>query len=58
MITLADLIERLKVIDEVSLLEVLDITSEEIVARFTDLIEERYETLVKDFQDDEAEESS
>lgn len=36
-------------VDEVSLLEVLDISAEEIVERFTDKIEERYGKLSRDF---------
>jgi hypothetical protein len=39
------LIERLKKFDEVSLLELLDITSEEIIERFMDVIEKRREYL-------------
>jgi len=43
--TLADLQEYLKTIDEVSLLEVLEISSEDIVDRFLDKIEDRYDYL-------------
>lgn len=39
MLTLEDVCERLKKIDEVSLLEVLEINSEEIVDRFIDKVE-------------------
>lgn len=49
MITLKELSDKLKRVDEISLLEVLDISSEEIVDRFQDFIEERYESLAEDF---------
>ncbi len=58
MITVADLIESMKKIDEVSLLEVLDISSEEIVDRFTDKIEDKYDELKEDFEEDTEELSS
>jgi hypothetical protein len=45
MLTLNDVMERLKKIDEVSLLEVLEINSEEIVDRFIDKIEANFEEL-------------
>ena len=45
MITFAELSERLKQLDEITLLEVLDISAEEIVERFTDKIEDRFENL-------------
>lgn len=57
MITLVELMERLKRVDEISLLEILDIASEDIVDRFGDLIEERYDQLARDYEDAEAEES-
>lgn len=55
MLTLSDLLHKLKQIDEVSLLEVLDISSEDIVNRFTDIIEEKYDELYPDFADEEEE---
>ena len=55
-LTFHELKDRLKQIDEVSLLEVLGLTSEEIVERCSDLIEDNYEILAKEFED-EAEES-
>lgn len=52
--TLEDLKNRLKTqVDEVSLLEVLDISAEEIVDRFEDKIEERMAQLAKDFDSDD-----
>lgn len=52
-LTLEDLKDRLKKQDEVSLLEILNITSEEIVERFIDLIEEKFEELEEELQDEE-----
>ena len=54
--TLADIINHLKRIDEISLLEVLEINSEEIVDRFVDKIEDKYDQLREDFEQDEDEE--
>lgn len=56
-LTLTDLFEQLKQIDETSLLEVLDISSEDLVERFADLIEERFDTLVQEFPEDETTQS-
>jgi hypothetical protein len=40
---LVDILERMKQFDEVELLEYLNITSEDLVDRFTDIIEENLE---------------
>ena len=40
--TLSDVIEWLKRVDEISLLEILEISSEDLVDRFTDKIEDKY----------------
>ena len=53
MITLADMILSLKRIDEISLLEVLEISSEDLVDRFTDKIENKYEQLAEDFEEED-----
>jgi hypothetical protein len=50
MLTLNELCERLKHIDEISLMEVLEINSDEIVDRFVDKIEERIDDLLLDFE--------
>jgi hypothetical protein len=50
MLTLNELCERLKHIDEISLMEVLEINSDEIVDRFIDKIEERMDDLQLDFE--------
>lgn len=51
MLTLTDVYDRLKRLDEVTLLEVLDISSEELVERFQDFIEEQFDTLSKELED-------
>lgn len=51
MLTLTDLTEKLKLVDEVSLLEVLNITAEEIVDRFADRVEERFDYLNEEFDE-------
>lgn len=55
--TLADIINHLKRIDEISLMEILEISSEDIVDRFGDRIESKYDLLVEDFEDFENEEN-
>ena len=53
--TLRDLVRRLKKYDEATVIEQLDITSEDIVNRFEDKIEERFEE-IEAFLDDEVDE--
>lgn len=48
-LTFNDLKDRLKALDEVTLLELLDLKSEDIVDRFEDLIEDKQEQLEKEF---------
>ena len=48
-LTFNDLKDRLKALDEVTLLELLDLKSEDIVDRFEDLIEDKQEQLDKEF---------
>ena len=43
-------------LDEITLLEILDVTSEELVERFQDRIEDRYEELSEEFGIQEEEE--
>lgn len=52
-ITLTELQDKLKKIDEISLMEVLEITSEDIVQRFVDKIEDRFDELEEEFDDEE-----
>ena len=51
-LTVRDLVDLLKREDEVTLLEMLDICSEDIVERFTDFIEENYEDLSEKYEDE------
>ena len=51
--TLVEVCEVLKQIDEFTLLEILNISSEEIVDNFQDKIEESYDKFAKEFEDEE-----
>ena len=53
MLTFEELKEKLKREDEVSLLELLDIESEDLVEMFEHKIEARFEILVEDYEEDE-----
>lgn len=50
-ITLVELCEKLKDIDEITLMERLEVTSEDLVSRFIDVIENKYEELAEEFDD-------
>jgi hypothetical protein len=45
MLTLTEVVERLKEVDEIDLLEALNITSEDLVDRFSDVIEDKIDKL-------------
>jgi hypothetical protein len=49
-LTLRDILTRLAQLDEITLLEVLQITSEDIVERFIDVIEEHADRLEKELE--------
>lgn len=49
-LTLHDICSKLKRLPEADLLEVLDISSEDIVDRFEDIIEERMDYLIEDLE--------
>jgi hypothetical protein len=51
MFTLEDIKDKLKQLDEVTLMEVLEITSEDLVERFVDRIEQKQDTLEIDLDD-------
>jgi hypothetical protein len=51
MLTIQELKEKLMQVDEVTLIELLELTSEDIINRCGDLIEEQYETLESQFDD-------
>jgi len=55
MLTLIDVMERLKHIDEVSLLEILEINSTDLVESFYDRVEENYEELAEELADEDYE---
>lgn len=50
--TLHELKEKLAQLDEVTLVETLELTSEDIVNRCSDLIEQQFETLEIQFDED------
>lgn len=50
-LTLLELKEKLSRVDEISLLEVLNICSEDLVEAFSDRIEDDFERLEEEFQD-------
>jgi hypothetical protein len=52
MLTLNDVCDRLMHIDEISLLELLEITSEDLVDRFKDRIAFRYDDLKEELDYD------
>lgn len=52
-LTYAELLERLKNIDEVSLLEILELTSEDLVDNFRSRVEEKYDYLISELEDEE-----
>lgn len=49
-ITLTELQTKLMLIDEISLMEILEITSEDIANRFIDRIESKYDQLITEFE--------
>lgn len=50
-LTLHDIKEKLKQLDEITLMETLEISSEDLVNRFVDRIEEKQDTLENDLDD-------
>jgi hypothetical protein len=50
-LTLRDIMERMAQLDEITLLEVLDISSEEIIERFADKIENKFDELEIDLDE-------
>jgi len=52
MITVNDLATYLKTVDEITVLELLDISSEELVDRFGDRIEGRFDYLQKELEEE------
>ena len=54
-LTFKDVCDKLEKLDEITLLEVLDISSEEIIAKFQDKIEDNFEELSEDLNDGQIE---
>ena len=52
---LTELLERLKLESELDLIDYLGLTSEDIVNRFKEEIEERYEELISGYEEDDEE---
>lgn len=50
--TLVDLMEKLKRVEEVTLMELLELTSEDLVNRFVDKIENNFDALETELDDD------
>jgi len=55
--TLDEICDKLKQQDEISLLEILDISSEDIIDRFVDLVENKLEYFRKDLEDEISDDS-
>jgi hypothetical protein len=55
MLTFVDVCDRLKQQDEISILEILEITSDELVDRFKDKIEDNFDYLAEDLEDEDYE---
>lgn len=53
MLTLTELFEKLKQVDEITLMERLEISSEDLIEAFKDRIENSYESLVEELDDTE-----
>lgn len=52
MLTLVDVCDRLEKVDEISLLEILEINSTDLVKAFVDRVEDNYEDLAEELADD------
>ena len=49
-LTIEELKERLMQVNELDVVELLDLTSEDILDRFEDVVEDRYDILIKEIQ--------
>jgi hypothetical protein len=54
--TINELIEKLQQCDELTVLELLDITSEELPVLLIDMVEEKYDQLLEYFREENEEE--
>lgn len=50
-VTLVDLMERLKQIEETALLDLLGLTSDDLVERFSDIIEDKFDYLLGELEE-------
>jgi hypothetical protein len=57
MLTIHDLKEKLKQLDEITLMEELEISSEDLVERFEDHIEVKFDRLVREYEEDDEEDA-
>ena len=48
-LTYYDLLEKMALLDELTIIEILDIDSEDLVAKFSDRINDRLDELAKEF---------
>lgn len=55
MITFAELCDKLKQLDETTLMEILELHSDELVERCKDLIEDKYDYLADDYLEEDIE---
>jgi hypothetical protein len=55
-LTLLDIKEKLKLLDEITILETLNISTEDLLERFIDRIEENADTLEGDLEEDDDDE--
>ena len=53
--TINELFDKLKELDELSILEILNVSSEELVDRFQDEIEDKYDELTVKFEHEDNE---
>lgn len=49
--TIIELMERMRQVDEITLLEILEIDSNHLIDRFADIIEQKFDTLENQFDD-------
>lgn len=53
-LTINELFERLKELDEISILEILNISSEDLIDKYQDEIESRFDDLLEKFDDEDS----
>ena len=51
-LVLSELLERLKALDETILMDLLEISSEDLIDRFSDKINDKLELLIEELDDD------